>query len=94
MTAVLELDNKESLNKLLKTAKIFGIYAKQRKVNPALTMRKISEVEKRKTGNEAIALFREIRQSVIDSGETMTMDEINAEIAEYRREKRMQKCLA
>jgi len=94
MTAVLELDNKESLIKLLKTAKIFGIYAKQKKVSPALTMRKISEVKNRKTGNEAIALFREIRQGVIDAGETMTMDEINAEIAEYRREKRMQKCLA
>jgi len=95
MTAVLEVENKESLTKLLKMAKIAGIYAKQRRVNPVLTARRISEAEKRRsTGNGAIALFREIRQGVIDAGETMTMDEINAEIAEYRREKRMQKCLA
>ena len=96
MTAVLELENKESLTKLLKIAKLAGIYAKQRKQNPVSSVRQISDEEKRSVmGKRGIKIINDIRQRVIDAGETMTMDEINAEIAEARRERAMkEKCFA
>ena len=96
MTAVLEVENKESLDKLLKMAKIAGIYAKQRKLNPVLTARKISEAEKRRIGAEAIVLLKEIQQASVEAGlDKMTLEEINEEIAEARKERAMrEKCFA
>ena len=89
MTAVLEVENKETLDKLLKMAKIAGLCVKRRRSNSVSVKRQLSSEDRRRiVGEQGMKIFRDIRQRVIDAGETMTMDEINAEIAEYRREKR------
>jgi hypothetical protein len=94
MTAVLEFENKESLDKLLKMAKIAGIYTKRKRESVILRNRQLSkEGNKKLMGERARKIIGNIRKRVEDAGETMTMEEVNVEIAEYRREKRM-KCLA
>jgi len=86
MTAVLEVENKEGLSKLLKMAKIAGIYAKQR-----------LEDEKRKDMRKrALAALDRIHEASVKSGlDKMTLVEINEEIAQARKERAMrEKCFA
>jgi predicted ribosome quality control (RQC) complex YloA/Tae2 family protein len=91
MTALLEFENKESLDKLLKTAKIFGIYVKRKKENTVRIERKISDEEKKKSMQEqARKIISNINKRVEAAGEIMTLEEIDAEISEYRKEKRTQ----
>jgi len=89
MTALLEFENKESLEKLLKAAKNLGIYVKRKKENTVRIGREISEEgKKRNMQEQARRIISNINKKVEAAGEIMTFEEINAEIAEYRKEKR------
>jgi len=89
--ALLEFENKESLNKLLKIAKIAGIYAKQRSINSALTAQRIVLSEKKRAQKGFVMGLIESASKISDA----ELEEINAEIAEARRERVMrEKCFA
>ena len=96
MTAVLEIDSNESLTKLLKMAKITGIYVKRKKVSSMSVAKKIYQDEKEwEMRRELMKLTREIQQEAKAAGlDKMTLEEINAEIAEARRERAMRECCA
>lgn len=96
-TAVLEVESKESLSKLLKTAKIFGIYAKERNEKVKLRKGQLSEEEKTKLMQErALAALNRIQKASVEAGlDKMTLEEINAEITEARKERAIrEKCKA
>lgn len=90
-TAVLEFEVKEDLDKLLKMAKIAGIYTKKRRINSLAAAQKIYQDEKEwAMRRELKKLVSEIREEAAAAGlDKMTLEEINAEIAEARREKAM-----
>jgi len=97
MTAVLEFRDKESLDKLLKVAKITGIYAKERKEKTELLPGQLSEEEKTKIICErALKSLKIVQQQAVEAGlDKMTLEDINAEIAEARRERaEREKCFA
>ena len=93
-TAVLEFQVKEDLYKLLKAAKIFGLYAKERKELVAVRQKiSINGDEKRRiAGKQALALLGKINQRAEIAGiPEMSLEEINDEIAQARR-KRAVRC--